>query len=58
MIRYIVRRAWSELKWAAVRVGYQLRPYDMLADSRRWFWQPRQRCGWSRFTLRDDSSKP
>lgn len=34
--------AW--VRWAATRVGYWLRPYDMLADSRRWCWQPRQRC--------------
>jgi hypothetical protein len=38
--------AW--LKWAFHRVGYVVRPYDMLADRRRWFWQPWQRCGWSR----------
>ncbi|AGL13851.1 hypothetical protein [Actinoplanes sp. N902-109] len=35
------------LKWALVRAGYVVRPYDMLADRRRWFWQSRQRCGWS-----------
>jgi hypothetical protein len=33
------------LGWALVRVGYWLRPYDMLADRRRWFWQPAMRCG-------------
>jgi hypothetical protein len=38
--------AWAA--WAWHRVGYVLRPYDMLADRRRWFWQPRQRCGWPR----------
>lgn len=32
------------LLWAARRVGYWFRPYDMLADARRWRWQPRQRC--------------
>lgn len=37
--------AYLWLRWAARRVGYWLRPYDMLADRRRWFWQPRQRCG-------------
>ena len=38
--------AW--LKWWLRRVGYVVRPYDMLADRRRWFWQPRARCGWFR----------
>jgi hypothetical protein len=33
--------------WAIGRLGYLLRPYDMVADKRRWFWQPRARCGWS-----------
>jgi hypothetical protein len=37
--------AW--LKWAIQRVGYVMRPYDMLADRRRWAWQPRERCQWS-----------
>lgn len=36
------------LKWAAVRYGYAIRPFDVLADRRRWFWQKRTRCGWSR----------
>jgi len=39
-------RAW--LGWAWVALGYKLRPYDMLADRRRWCWQPRTPCGWSR----------
>lgn len=30
--------------WAFHRVGYWVRPYDMLADRRRWFWQPQERC--------------
>jgi hypothetical protein len=34
--------AW--LAWAFQRIGYTIRPYDMLADHRRWFWQPRTRC--------------
>lgn len=38
--------AW--LRWAVRRVGYWTRPYDMLADRRRWFWQPRTRCNWQR----------
>jgi hypothetical protein len=37
--------AW--LRWAVIRVGYMIRPYDMLADRRRWRWQPPTRCGWS-----------
>lgn len=36
--------AW--ITWAYHRISYWLRPYDMLADRRRWFWRPRQRC-WS-----------
>jgi hypothetical protein len=40
--------AWLWLRWALRRIGYMIRPYDMLADRRRWFWQPRTRCGWQR----------
>lgn len=36
--------------WAWHRVGYLVRPYDMLADRRRWCWQPRTPCGYSRKT--------
>jgi hypothetical protein len=35
-------RAW--LGWALTRIGYVIRPYDMLADRRRWWWQPRTLC--------------
>jgi len=31
--------------WVFQTAGYWIRPYDMIADRRRWFWQPRQRCG-------------
>lgn len=33
--------------WHAVLVcwGYHVRPYDMVADRRRWFWQKPTRCG-------------
>jgi hypothetical protein len=43
----MLRYAWAWLCWAVVRVGYWIRPYDMLADARRWFWQRRSccRCG-------------
>jgi hypothetical protein len=37
-----VIRAW--LRWALTRIGYAIRPYDMLSDRRRWRWQPRTRC--------------
>lgn len=40
-MRWVI--AW--LVWAARRIGYVIRPYDMLADRRRWCWQPRQPCG-------------
>lgn len=33
------------LRAVAVYVGYWVRPYDMLADRRRWVWQRPQRCG-------------
>lgn len=35
------------LLWAFDRFKYVVRPYDMIADKRRWFWQPRTPCGWS-----------
>lgn len=57
MIRRAAHRAWAEVCWVATGVGYAVRPYDMLADARRWFWQPRARCGWpagiSRSTVDD-----
>jgi hypothetical protein len=36
------------LTWLAQRIGYVIRPYDMLADRRRWWFQERERCQWSR----------
>ncbi len=45
MIRDAGWFVWANVSWAWHRVGYWLRPYDMLADRRRWFWQPRLRCG-------------
>jgi|SoimicmetaTmtHAB_FD_contig_31_6904045_length_1456_multi_4_in_0_out_0_3 hypothetical protein len=33
--------------WAWHRIGYVIRPYDVLADRRRWWFQPRTPCGWS-----------
>ena len=41
----MIRRLRSEMAHIAAIVGYRLRPYDLLADRRRWFWQPRQPCG-------------
>lgn len=41
-------RAFAEITWAWHRVGYVIRPYDMLADRRRWWFQPRMPCGWPR----------
>ncbi len=38
---------WSHLVWVAHLIGYRVRPYDMLADRRRWCWQPRTPCGFS-----------
>lgn len=34
------------LVWALARLGYAIRPYDLVADRRRWRWQPRTRCGY------------
>jgi hypothetical protein len=35
----------TAVRWALGRVGYWIRPYDMLADRRRWRWQARTKCG-------------
>jgi hypothetical protein len=39
-----IRWLWAEVVHAWATAGYWIRPYDMLADRRRWFWQPRTRC--------------
>lgn len=44
MLRYLLRRLRTEAVHAATMVGYWLRPYDMLADERRWAWQPPTCC--------------
>lgn len=44
----MIWRAWTWTTWAFNRLGYLVRPYDMLADNRRWFWRPRTPCGWWR----------
>lgn len=36
-VRWVLATTW----W---QVSYWIRPYDMLADRRRWFWQPAQQC--------------
>ena len=41
---YFVLYVYAPIGWAVVRVGYMVRPYDMLADRRRWRWQPRAVC--------------
>lgn len=40
-MRHLLAVAW----WLVESAGYWIRPYDMLADRRRWRWQPAQRCG-------------
>lgn len=35
----------GELSHRAALMSYAVRPYDMIADRRRWFWQPRTPCG-------------
>lgn len=45
---------WLADAWVRSAVGaidYWVRPYDMLADARRWRWQPRTPCG--RYVLTD-----
>lgn len=32
------------IKHWLISLCYWFRPYDMLADRRRWRWQPAQRC--------------
>lgn len=41
----LTRLLAAYIRWPLAAAGYRIRPYDMLADRRRWFWQPRQRCG-------------
>lgn len=43
-MRYL-RWIWAEIAHAATSIGYWIRPYDMLADRRRWAWRPAQPCG-------------
>jgi hypothetical protein len=40
-----IRWIWAEIRYWCQSAGYSIRPYDMLADNRRWFWQKRQPCG-------------
>jgi hypothetical protein len=42
--RYLLTLGWIETRHAAVLAGYWLRPYDDLADARRWRWQRRHPC--------------
>ncbi len=44
-IGYAARLVWVNVRWLATAAGYWIRPYDGLADARRWRWQPAQRCG-------------
>lgn len=43
-------RIFWNLRCDAVMLGYHIRPFDMLADRRRWFWQSRTPCQFSRRT--------
>ena len=42
--RYLIAYLKYYLTLLAIRVGYLIRPYDMLADRRRWAWQEPQHC--------------
>lgn len=35
---------WPFLRSVALYATYWVKPYDMLADRRRWFWQRRTSC--------------
>lgn len=41
------------IRWWLLRLGYAVRPYDMMADRRRWRWQPAQQC--SRAMIENDA---
>lgn len=41
---WALRVTLVEVRWWIESAGYWIRPYDMLADARRWRWRPRQRC--------------
>jgi hypothetical protein len=38
-------RISAEFIYRAGQLGYWIRPYDPLADARRWRWRPAQPCG-------------
>lgn len=42
-----MNRLKAELAWLLGQLSYWLRPFDLLADARRWRWQARLccRCG-------------
>lgn len=46
LMRYLFAVLAVEVRHAAVMVGYWFRPYDMVADRRRWRWQSRALCGY------------
>jgi predicted DCC family thiol-disulfide oxidoreductase YuxK len=39
-----VRWLFAEVAYVVQSLGYWIRPYDMLADRRRWRWQRRTPC--------------
>lgn len=41
---WLFRVTLGEVRWWVESVGYWFRPYDMLADARRWRWQARTPC--------------
>lgn len=51
MLARLAMRIVAEVTYAWTCVEYWVRPYDMLADARRWFWERPQRCGFS-FAIR------
>ena len=44
-MRYWAGWLWSWPVQARDWLAYRLRPYDPIADARRWFWQRRSECG-------------
>jgi hypothetical protein len=45
LVRLPVRSWWAEARYRAEQIGYVIRPYDQVADARRWRWQRATRCG-------------
>jgi hypothetical protein len=52
MTTWLLRRLLAEVRFWLGRLGYWVRPFDMLADRRRWRWQSATPC-WYAVLCRD-----